>query len=138
MKTLIHIYTFQVLYQHLDTFGHVNNAAYLQLFEEARWDMIEKNGYGLKKIQETKKGPTILDVQIRYKKELMFKEPCRIETYLPSHKKKLMYLQQELFNSQGEQAAKAFFTFAFFDLEQRKIIPPTEDWLKAVNTSLLL
>ncbi len=46
--------------QHLDTFGHVNNAVYMQLFEEARWEFITENGYGLKEIQLLKKGPVIL------------------------------------------------------------------------------
>ena len=27
---------------HLDSFGHVNNAIYVQLYEEARWDFITK------------------------------------------------------------------------------------------------
>ncbi len=41
-------YDVLILESHLDTFGHVNNAAYLTLFEESRWDFITKNGYGLK------------------------------------------------------------------------------------------
>ena len=51
------IYTVMIKENHLDTFGHVNNAAYLTLYEEARWDFITKNGYGLEVIQNEKKGP---------------------------------------------------------------------------------
>ena len=36
----IYEYEKTILEQHLDTFGHVNNAAYLVLYEEARWDFI--------------------------------------------------------------------------------------------------
>ena len=129
MQKIIHSYNFEINYQHLDTFGHVNNAAYLQLFEEARWDLIEKNGYGLKRIQEVKKGPTILDVQIRYKKELFFKEPCAIEILTPEYNRKIMTMTQHLYNGKKELAATAVFKFAFFDLVERKMIPLTEDWL---------
>ena len=48
------IFEYQVLIQevHLDSFGHVNNAAYVMLYEEARWDFITKQGFGLDYIQK--------------------------------------------------------------------------------------
>jgi acyl-CoA thioester hydrolase len=61
----------------LDTFGHMNNAAYLVLFEEARWDFITNNGYGLNEVIQLKKGPVILDVAMRFKKEIrVFCKTC--------------------------------------------------------------
>ncbi len=50
-------YEVLILESYLDSFGHVNNAAYLTLFEEARWDFITKNGYGLNKVLETPARP---------------------------------------------------------------------------------
>ena len=38
--------------EHLDTFGHVNNARYLEIFEQARWDFITDNGFGLDYIEQ--------------------------------------------------------------------------------------
>lgn len=36
-------YDMVIKIHHLDTFGHVNNAAYLQIFEEARsWDILDQ------------------------------------------------------------------------------------------------
>jgi acyl-CoA thioester hydrolase len=49
---------------HLDTFGHVNNATYLSLFEQARWDLIEAGGYGLRVIRQTGLGPVVLEAKI--------------------------------------------------------------------------
>ena len=46
----------------IDAFGHVNNAVYLTLFEEARWEFVTNRGYGLKQIQEKQQGPVILAV----------------------------------------------------------------------------
>ena len=63
-------YNFMVLEAHLDTFGHVNNATYLQLYEEARWDFITNNGYGLDRVKETGIGPIIVEVNLTFKKEL--------------------------------------------------------------------
>ena len=36
----VHEYALVIREQHLDTFGHVNNAKYLEILEEARWDLI--------------------------------------------------------------------------------------------------
>ncbi len=45
-----HEYQLLIHEGHLDSFGHVNNATYLNLFEEARWDWITARGYGLKEM----------------------------------------------------------------------------------------
>ena len=43
----IFVYYLIIRESHLDTFGHLNNATYLQLFEEARWDYITNRGFGV-------------------------------------------------------------------------------------------
>ena len=71
MANPIYEYELTILEQHLDTFGHVNNAVYLTLYEEARWDFITKNNLGLKEILDKKIGPVLLDVQLTFKAELV-------------------------------------------------------------------
>ena len=44
MKFKIFTYEMLIKEKHLDTFGHVNNATYFELLEEARWDFITNNG----------------------------------------------------------------------------------------------
>jgi len=46
-------YEVQIKEMHLDSFGHVNNAAYVMLYEEARWDFITRNGFGLDYVLES-------------------------------------------------------------------------------------
>lgn len=53
MSNQICSYPLTIKETYLDTFGHVNSAMYLTLLEEARWEFINGNGYGIKKIQET-------------------------------------------------------------------------------------
>jgi len=52
-----HTYEVIILERHLDTFRHVNNAVYLELFEEARWDFISRRGYDMQVIDDLKLGP---------------------------------------------------------------------------------
>lgn len=117
---------------HLDTFGHVNNATYLTLFEEARWDFITKNGYGLNKIRETGIGPTILEIKLTFLKELRLREEIIIETQMISYEKKIGKLSQKMIRD-GEVCCDANFILGLFSLSKRKLIPPTAEWLYAIG-----
>ncbi|MEX0799252.1 MAG: acyl-CoA thioesterase [Bacteriovoracaceae bacterium] len=126
-------YKVQIKEQYLDTFGHVNNAAYLTLFEEARWDFITENGYGIKDIQKNKQGPVVLDVSIRFKRELKNREVINIHSQTESLSGKIMKMNQKMINARGEIASEAHFTFGFMDMEKRKLVNPPASWLKAVG-----
>jgi YbgC/YbaW family acyl-CoA thioester hydrolase len=128
-----HSYNVIIKEFHLDTFGHVNNAVYLQLFEEARWEVITKNGYGLEQVMVHKKGPVILDVHLQFLQEINLREQVVIETQVEAFKGKVSVIEQCILNSQQKVACKARFTHAFFDLEKRRIIEPTEKWLRALG-----
>ena len=117
---------------YLDAFGHVNNAMYLTLLEEARWDLITKNGYGLKKIKETGLGPTILEIKLTFFKELRLREEIVIETQMLSYEKKIGKLVQKIVRN-GEVCCEAEFVIGLFSLAERKLVLPTPEWLNAVG-----
>lgn len=130
------LFEYEVLIKemHLDSFGHVNNAAYVMLYEEARWDFITKNGFGLDYILEHQIGPVILDLKVRFKRELKNRETIKIlsktvEIVSP----KIMVLEQSMIKSDGKVASEASFTVGFFDMKTRKLIDGSPEWLKAVG-----
>ena len=55
----IFYYEMMIREHHLDSYGHVNNATYVEILEEARWECITQRGYGYKEVQQQKKGPVI-------------------------------------------------------------------------------
>lgn len=118
---------------HLDTFGHVNNAAYLTLFEEARWDFITKNGYGLKRVQELQQGPIVLELNIKFKKELTLREKIQITLELVDYRGKISHFRQEMIKEDGTVATELELTFGLFDLKARRLIDPTTEWRKAIG-----
>jgi len=118
---------------HLDSFGHVNNAAYLVLFEEARWEFITNNGYGLNEVQKLQKGPVILDLAMKFKKEIKLREKIRITVGLVSHEWKITKFKQEMIKEDGSVAAEINLTFGLFDLQTRRLIEPTSEWKKAIG-----
>jgi len=126
-------YDLLILEKHLDSFGHVNNATYLELYEEARWDFITAGGYGLKEIQKEKKGPIVLETTVKFRKEIKNRDKVSIISKSSEIKGKIMRMHQQMINDQGEIASEAFFTFGFMDLLERKMIAPTDKWLKAIG-----
>ena len=130
------VFEYEVLIRelHLDSFGHVNNAAYVMLYEEARWDFITKNGFGLDYVQKHQVGPVILDLKVRFKRELKNRESIKITSKtIEIISPKIMVVEQAMIKSDGKLASDAIFTVGFFDMKERKLINASPEWLKAVG-----
>lgn len=135
MNAALAIYETIIREHHLDTFGHVNNATYLELLEEARWEWLTSMGYGFKKIHELKQGPTILEINIQYLKELKLRQKIRIETRVVSYEKKIGELEQKILNESNELCCLTKMKYGLFDMKTRKLISPTPEWLTALGIS---
>src|SRR5687768_5290589 len=106
-----HLYEIVILERHLDTFGHVNNAVYLDLFEAARWDLISANGFGLSEIQARGVGPTILEINLRFLRELRNRERITIKSWIESYSGKVGKMKQQMLNQQAEVCCDSLFVF---------------------------
>lgn len=118
---------------HLDSYGHVNNATYLDMYEEARWELVTGRGYGYKKVHQTGQGPVILEVNLKFIKELRLREEVTITTELVDYPGKVGRLKQQMIKPDGSVASEAVFTFGLFDLKARKMIDATPEWRIAVG-----
>lgn len=117
--------------QNLDSYGHVNNAVYLELYEEARWDFITKEGYGYDVIHSSQKGPVVLEANVKFKREMKLRDKIVIKTFNQWIKGKVMGFSQHMINEQGKVCSEAEFTVGFMDMKLRKLIEPTDEWLSA-------
>ena len=129
----VHEYSTVIRERHLDTFGHVNNAAYLDILEEARWDLITRNGFGLDEVQRLKVGPTVLEVQLRFVREIRNRQQVTIRTWLESYRGKIGKLAQQIRNEADEVCTDALFTIGLFDLTTRRLVRPTAEWVAALG-----
>ncbi|MBY0452111.1 MAG: acyl-CoA thioesterase [Bdellovibrionaceae bacterium] len=118
---------------HLDSYGHVNNATYLALYEEARWELITQRGYTYQHVHKTGLGPVILEVNLKFQKELTLRETIKISFEMVSYEGKIFKLKQQMIKPDGSVASEAIFTGGFFDLKARKLILPNDEWKKAVG-----
>ena len=124
-----HRYHTSIKVTHLDLFGHVNNAKYFELYEEARWELLKDKGYGIEIIQTSRKGPVILRADIRFKREIKGNTAITILTRPVSYIGKIFTLDQEIVDDRKVSCSTATFVGGYFDMEQRKLIKPDSHWL---------
>lgn len=128
-----HSYELLIREGHLDTFGHVNNAAYAEIFEEARWEIITEGGFGMDRIRETQLGPVVLAMDVKFKREVFNRERITIKTRCSGYPDKIGWLEQIMHNEKGEIACTAKFTFGLFDMGKRTLVRPTDEWKRALG-----
>lgn len=133
-----HHYALDIVERHLDTFGHVNNAVYLEILEEARWDWITRNGYGMKEIRELEQGPTILECSLKFMKELRLRERVVIESDVASISGKIFEVVQHIRKPDGGVACEAHFKMGLFDLRARRLLALTPRWLAGLGLDAAL
>lgn len=129
----VHDYPLVIREAHLDTFGHVNNATYLAILEEARWELITRNGYGLDEVVRRRIGPTILEINLKFQRELRNRQRILIRTWMESYTGKIGKVVQQIVDAEGNLCCEALFTIGLFDLAARKLIPPTPEWIKGLG-----
>ena len=131
----VHEYPLVIREQHLDTFGHVNNAKYLEILEEARWDLISRNGYGLEEVLRRRIGPTILEINLKFQRGAARTTASRSSSgpgWIPTPGK-IGRVGQEIRDPDGDLFCEALFTIGLFDVVARKLILPTPEWLRALG-----
>jgi len=133
MLSPVHDYSVLIVERHLDTFGHVNNATYLELFEAARWDWITSNGFGLERIRELGQGPVVLEINLRFKREIKNRQQIAIRTWVEAYESKIVTVLQEMRDAAGELHCEGRFTCALFDLGARRLLAPTPAWFIALG-----
>jgi acyl-CoA thioester hydrolase len=126
-------YQFTVTDDMLDDYKHVNNARYLEVYEKARWDILEKNGLGRQVFKETGIGPVIHEITIRFSRELLPGELITIKTSSRKKNELIYFFDQVMINAKGQISSKATFTSSLFDMRNRKMVKFDERWLKAIG-----
>lgn len=117
----------------LDIYGHVNNAAYITLFEEARWEFVTKRGCGINEILKSGVGPIILSLKTSFRKELRARDQVRISVEMLKFKHKVGLIRQKILKENGDLACEGEFEFGIFDGHKRKLIEPDKKWRYALG-----
>ncbi|MBF0440840.1 MAG: thioesterase family protein [Oligoflexales bacterium] len=119
----------------IDLFGHMNNAAYLIIFEKARWAQCEQQGVDIEYIKKTAVAPVVLEAKLRFRKELRLGEKITIENELVEYKGKIGRFDQKMYNEHEILCCEASFSIGLMDLNTRKLVPISRKWAKYLSNA---
>ena len=110
---MIFKYNFEVRGYELDSFGHVNNAVYLNYLEQARWEIMNELGL-YDYFKKTGNFLIVVDLNIKYIRELCLFEKASVES---SFKREGFFLvfNQNIRNENNEKISKAIVKCLFVD-----------------------
>lgn len=108
---------------HEDRFGHVNNARYLELLEEARWAHLEDRGLTTDFFEQRGVFPVVVRLSISYRRPASVGDLLEIETkVLRAGRRKVVLGQEARFSDSNEVCVEAEVTAVFLDTESGRPI----------------
>ena len=103
-----------------DSYGHANNAVYLNYLEYGRMEALNKKGFSLAKLKQMGFLIVVRRIEIDYKVPAVEGDQLVIRTYFRDHSKMKGTFGQEILKREDQMmVAKAIVTWVFVDLEGR-------------------
>ena len=118
---------FHVRSYECDSYGHVNNAVYLNYLEYARMRALQENGFTLDTMKEKQYLIVIRRIEIDYKHPLFMGEEVLVKTFTSSSRKTSGTFTQQIFRAGDEKlCAEAKVTWVFTNLKGKPVTIPEE------------
>jgi len=114
----------------LDSYGHVNNAVYLQYYEYARWEMMKNLGF-LDHLKDTGLSVVVVESLVRYMRETNMFDELIIESSFNVESPYLIFYQKIIDSKTKLPASRARFKTIF--LGQDKLPQDIPQFLTAVQ-----
>lgn len=117
---MIHTIEIKVRGYHVDVFGHVNNARYLEFLEEARWAAVEES-MDVRNIMQNGYTFNVVNININYRRPAVPNDVLIIETVLAEISSRSAVIRQTLkLKGTNNIIADADVTFVMYDIRQKK------------------
>lgn len=115
--------TIKVRGYHIDLFGHVNNARYLEFLEEARWSFFEESG-GAIAFARLNLNFVVVNINISYRHPAVMGDVLRIESGMQSIGRSSAVMKQTVKLAQNDTVVvDAKVTFVFLDPDSGRVRP---------------
>lgn len=109
----------------LDSYGHVNNAVYLNYNEQARWELFREIGL-LEKLVSDGKKIVIIENQIKYIRQTRLFDELLITTQMEKSAHFLLFHQLMTNTKTKKRVAKSLVKTVFLDEQDKPCDIPTD------------
>lgn len=117
---MIHTIEIKIRGYHLDLFGHVNNARYLEFLEEGRWAMFE-NAVGIHDFALKGYVFAVVNINITYRKPALMNDILVVASEITRIGRRSAVIHQAVKLKESEASvADADVTFVIFDTQKGK------------------
>lgn len=117
---MIHTLDIKIRGYHIDVFGHVNNARYLEFLEEARWAAFERT-VDLQTIARKGYAFTVVNININYRRPAVMNEMLQVETQIRRLGRRSGVIDQVVtLKNTDTRVADAEVTFVMYDIHTRR------------------
>jgi acyl-CoA thioester hydrolase len=112
-----HIFKTEVRGYELDSYGHVNNAVYINYTEQARWEILKKQET-LKSLYDKNLLLVVAETNIRYMRELKLFDNIEIETTIKFEAPYLIFYHDIVNVSANTKSAKVVVKTVLIDKDR--------------------
>jgi len=107
---------------HIDLYGHVNNARYLEFLEEARWDFLEQQAE-IDYLMKSGLGLAVVNANVNFRRGAFMGEEIEVLTELTKVGNKSAVIQQKIvLKGTATLIADADITFVVTDQKAQKAV----------------
>jgi acyl-CoA thioester hydrolase len=118
----------------LDTQGHLNWAEYLHYAEHVRWEFLAAAGITQDGLLATGFGPVVLDVAVRFRRELRAGDEVDVSCAFVFEGGKTFQILQDFRRPDGRLAASLTSTSGLLDLRERRLAEDPGKHFRALAT----
>lgn len=113
----------RVRFHELDPYGHVNHAVYLNYFEQARIDLLERIGFGLPRLAELGHHIVVVEAHVRFRAPALAGDRLEVRTEIAELRRASSRWHQRLLRG-DDLLATNDVRAAITDLSGRPTTPP--------------
>lgn len=105
---------------HLDGYGHVNNARYLEFMEEGRWDFFDQHPEMIKGLHQAERAFVVVNLNIDYLAAALQGDDLEIMTGIIDVGERSGLCHHRIVRKDGTVIARADLTFVLLDMRANK------------------
>lgn len=116
MSSLVNRASLRVRGYHLDGYGHVNNARYLEFMEEGRWSYFDQHAELIREMHDAGRAFVVVNLNIDYKRAAVQNDDLTILTGLIQVNERSALCHHRILRADGKLVAQADLVFVLMDI----------------------